>query len=211
MTASQAHPIVYIVDDEAGMRKSLRWLLETLDVTVEAFESAAGFLDSYDAARPGCLLLDMRMPDMSGLELQRALTEQGIDIPVIVLTGHADVPTAVDALKRGAFEFLEKPCKDDILLEHVRQALALDTSRHGSRADVTAVRERLRRLTRRESEILQLVVEGLKSKAISHRLEISTKTVEAHRAKIMQKMEAQCVAELVRLVVSTGNLADSSN
>jgi two-component system, LuxR family, response regulator FixJ len=166
------------------------------------------FLDAYDAAQPGCLVLDMMMPGMNGLELQRELLDRGIEIPVIVLTGYGDVPTAVRALKNGAVEFLEKPFNDDVLLEQIRLALMLDGRRRRERDVLDLVHERIARLTPREYEILALVVDGLSSKEIAGRLTVSFKTVEAHRAKIMRKMEAESVAQLVRIVVSANSLAD---
>jgi len=199
---------VYIVDDDQATRKSLRWLVETLGVQVQTFHCAVSFLDAYDAAQPGCLVLDVMMPGMNGLDLQRELVERGIQIPVIVLTGYGDVPTAVRALKGGAVEFLEKPFNDDVLLEQIRMALTLDGRRRCERDALELVRERMARLTPREYEILALVVEGLSSKEIAGQLNVSFKTVEAHRAKIMRKMEAESVAQLVRIVVSANSLAD---
>ncbi len=212
MTSTSAtRSTVYIVDDDQATRKSLRWLVETLGVPVKTFHCAVSFLDAYDAGQPGCLVLDVMMPGMSGLELQRELKSRGIDIPVIVLTGYADVPSAVRALKDGAFEFLEKPLNDDVLLERIQQALALDSKRRRERGDLGRVRERIGRLTPREHEVLGLVVDGLSSKQIAARLDVSFKTVEAHRAKIMKKMEAESVAQLVRMVVATKSLAETNN
>jgi two-component system, LuxR family, response regulator FixJ len=209
-TTSTSQPTVYIVDDDLATRKSLRWLVETLGVPVQTFHCAVSFLDAYDPSMPGCLVLDMMMPGMSGLELQKELLDRGIDIPVIVLTGYADVSTAVRTLKNGAVEFLEKPFNDDILLEQIRKALALDTLRRSQRGAREVVHERMARLTPREREILDLVVEGLSSKEIAGRLTVSFKTVEAHRAKVMRKMEAESVAQLVRMVVSS-NTNNSAN
>jgi FixJ family two-component response regulator len=208
MNTSSPQPTVYIVDDDQATRKSLRWLVETLGVQVQTFHCAVSFLDAYDAAQPGCLVLDMMMPGMNGLELQRELLDRGIEIPVIVLTGYGDVPTAVRALKNGAVEFLEKPFNDDVLLEQIRLALMLDGRRRRERDVLDLVHERIARLTPREYEILALVVDGLSSKEIAGRLTVSFKTVEAHRAKIMRKMEAESVAQLVRIVVSANSLAD---
>ncbi len=202
-TTTTLQPTVYIVDDDQATRKSLRWLVETLGVPVQTFHCAVSFLDAYDPSMPGCLVLDMMMPGMSGLELQRELNERGIDIPTIVLTGYADVATAVRTLKGGAVEFLEKPFNDDVLLEQIRLALALDARRRSERGARDVVRDRMARLTPREGEILDHVVEGLSSKEIASRLNVSFKTVEAHRAKVMRKMEAESVAQLVRLVVSS--------
>lgn len=204
-TTTTQQPTVYIVDDDQATRKSLRWLVETLGVPVQTFHCAVSFLDAYDSSMPGCLVLDMMMPGMTGLELQRELNERGIDIPVIVLTGYADVPTAVKTLKGGAVEFLEKPFNDTVLLEQIRRALALDAQRRAERGARDIVRDRMARLTPRESEILDHVVEGLSSKEIANRLNVSFKTIEAHRAKVMRKMEAESVAQLVRLVVSTNS------
>jgi two-component system response regulator FixJ len=207
-TTTALQPTVYIVDDDQATRKSLRWLVETLGVPVQTFHCAVSFLDAYDPSMPGCLVLDMMMPGMSGLELQQELNARGIDIPVIVLTGYADVATAVRTLKGGAVEFLEKPFNDDVLLEQIRLALALDARRRSERGARDVVHERMLRLTPRESEILELVVEGLSSKEIAGRLNVSFKTVEAHRAKVMRKMEAESVAQLVRMVVSANAKSD---
>jgi two-component system response regulator FixJ len=206
----QVQPTVYVVDDDQATRKSLRWLVETLGVPVQTFHSGASFLDSYDPSQPGCLVLDVMMGGMSGLDLQKELNDRQIEIPVIVLTGYGDVPTAVRALKNGAVEFLEKPFDGEILLEHVRRALEIDAGRRRERDASEVVRQRMSRLTPRENEILGLVVEGLSSKEIATQLDVSFKTVEAHRAKIMRKMEANGVAQLVRMVVTTTELGHSA-
>ena len=205
-----SQPTVYVVDDDQATRKSLRWLVETLGVPVQTFHSGASFLDSYDPLQPGCLILDVMMGGMSGLDLQKELNERKIEIPVIVLTGYGDVPTAVRALKNGAVEFLEKPFDGEVLLEQVRRALEVDALRRRERDAGEVVRTRLSRLTPREMEILKLVVEGLSSKEIANKLDVSFKTVEAHRAKIMRKMEASGVAQLVRMVVSNTDIGDES-
>jgi two-component system response regulator FixJ len=202
----KAQPTVYIVDDDQATRKSLRWLVETLGVSVQTFHSGASFLDSYDPAQPGCLVLDVMMAGMSGLELQRELNARKIEIPVIVLTGYGDVPTAVNALKNGAVEFLEKPFDGEVLLEQVRRALELDDSRRREQEANEVVRQRLDRLTPREKQILKTVVDGLSSKEIATQLGVSFKTVEAHRAKIMRKMEANGVAQLVKMVVTSTDI-----
>jgi two-component system response regulator FixJ len=205
-----SQPTVYVVDDDQATRKSLRWLVETLGVPVQTFHSGASFLDSYDPLQPGCLILDVMMGGMSGLDLQKELNERKIEIPVIVLTGYGDVPTAVRALKNGAVEFLEKPFDGEVLLEQVRRALEVDALRRRERDAGEVVRTRLSRLTPREMEILKLVVQGLSSKEIANKLDVSFKTVEAHRAKIMRKMEASGVAQLVRMVVSNTDIGDES-
>jgi two-component system, LuxR family, response regulator FixJ len=199
----KSQPTVYIVDDDQATRKSLRWLVETLGATVQTYPSGASFLEDYDPTQTGCLVLDMMMAGMSGLDVQKALIDRKIEIPVIVLTGYGDVPTAVRALKNGAIEFLEKPFDGEVLLEQIRRALEMDGARRRERDAGEVVRQRLSRLTPRESEILALVVDGLSSKEIAAKLDVSFKTVEAHRAKIMRKMEASGVAQLVRMVVTS--------
>jgi FixJ family two-component response regulator len=203
-SSSPSTPTVYIVDDDQATRKSLRWLVETLSVPVRTFHCAVSFLDTYDQSQPGCLVLDVIMPGMTGLELLEEFRRRSIDLPVIILTAYGDVPSAVRALKNGAFEFVEKPFDADVLLDHIRRALVVDSKRRTERDAVQLVRQRSARLTPRELEILALVVEGLSSKEIATQLSVSFKTVEAHRAKIMRKMEAESVAQLVRMVVSAG-------
>jgi two-component system, LuxR family, response regulator FixJ len=206
----KAQPTVYIVDDDQATRKSLRWLVETLGVSVQTFHSGASFLDSYDPVQPGCLVLDVMMAGMTGLELQRELNAREIEIPVIVLTGYGDVPTAVNALKNGAVEFLEKPFDGEVLLEQVRKALELDDSRRREWDAGEEVRARYKRLTPREKQILKMVVDGLSSKEIATLCGVSFKTVEAHRAKIMKKMEATGVAHLVKMVVSCTDIGSQT-
>jgi len=193
---------VYIVDDDRSMRESLRWLVETLGVPVQTFPSAKSFLEGYDPHHPACLVVDVVMPEMSGLELQEELGRRGIEIPVIVLSGHADVAAAVRAFKNRALEFLQKPFDDEVLLAQIRRALAGDAQRRQDRSALDVVRQHLTRLTPREQEVLELVVDGLSSKKIAARLAVSFKTVDVHRANIMKKMETGSVAELVRIVVS---------
>lgn len=184
---------------------------------MRTFPSAASFLEAYQPGETGCLLMDVRMPGINGLDLQQELIRRNCDLPIIVLTGFADVPSAVRALKSGAVEFLEKPVEDDVLLNHIRRALALHAEWRQRRNEDDLVRKRFERLTMREREVLRLVVDGLSSKQIGHQLHVSCKTVEAHRVSIMQKMGADCVADLVRDVVgfesrnATKRAVDSSN
>lgn len=193
---------VFIVDDDDAMRESLTWLIESVGLQVETYASADDFLQSYYPGRPGCVLLDIRMPGMSGLELQSYLQQQQISVPVIMITGHGDVPMAVRAMKSGAIDFIEKPFNDEQLLESIRNALAIDDTRRDEQAFKAEVASRLAQLTPRESEVMDMVTAGKSNKEIANELGVSSKTVEAHRAKVMEKMEARSLAELVRLVVS---------
>jgi FixJ family two-component response regulator len=201
MKPPRAQQTVFIVDDDPAIRKSLQLLIEMSGLPVRTFPSAASFLETYQPGDAGCLILDIRMPGISGLDLQQELIRRSFDIPIIVLTGYGDVPSAIRALKSGAVEFLEKPVEDDVLLNHVRRALALEAQHRSQRTEHDIVRERIGRLTPRELEVLRLVVDGLSSKEIGYRLHVTCKTVEAHRLRIMKKMEVEGVAELVRLVV----------
>ena len=201
MNSPPSQPTVFIVDDDPAIRTSLHLLIEMIGLPVRTFPSAASFLDTCAPGDAGCLILDIRMPGMNGLDLQQELIRRGIGIPIIVLTGYGDVPSAIRALKSGAVEFLEKPVEDDVLLDHVRRALSLDTKQRRQRNEDDLVLERIERLTPREREVLRLVVDGLSSKEIGYRLHVTCKTVEAHRLKIMKKMQTESVADLVRAVV----------
>jgi len=196
---------VYVVDDDDAMRESLTWLIESVGLNVETYASADEFLESYYPGRPGCVLLDVRMPGMSGLELQGHLQKQQVTVPVIMITGHGDVPMAVRAMKSGAIDFIEKPFNDEQLLESIRNALAIDDTRRDEQSFKAEVASRLAQLTPRESEVMDMVTAGKSNKEIANSLGVSAKTVEAHRAKVMEKMEAGSLAELVRLVVSSHN------
>jgi len=196
---------VYVVDDDDAMRESLTWLIESVGLNVETYASADEFLESYYPGRPGCVLLDVRMPGMSGLELQGHLQKQQVTVPVIMITGHGDVPMAVRAMKSGAIDFIEKPFNDEQLLESIRNALAIDDTRRDEQSFKAEVASRLAQLTPRESEVMDMVTAGKSNKEIANTLGVSAKTVEAHRAKVMEKMEAGSLAELVRLVVSSHN------
>lgn len=192
-----AEGTVFVVDDDQAVRKSLNMLFASVGLPVETFATAAEFLKVCTAQWAGCLVLDIRMPGMSGLELQRALREKQIALPVIIITGHGDVPIAVRAMKDGAVEFMEKPFSKQLLLEHVRNAIALDAGRRDQRRRILEIRGRLALLTDREREVMDLVVSGRLSKQIAADLGISKKTVDVHRARVMEKMEAESVAELV--------------
>jgi two-component system, LuxR family, response regulator FixJ len=193
---------VYIVDDDQAMRKSLHWLIESVGLNVETFPSARRFLESYRPGRPGCLVLDMRMPGISGLDLQEKLAEQQINLPVIIITGHGDVPMAVRAMKAGAIDFIEKPFNDQVLLDRIQSALEQDAELRSSQALRAEVAARLALLTPREREVMDMVVEGKPNKVIAAQLGVSAKTVEAHRAKVMEKMQARALADLIRMILS---------
>ncbi len=197
-------PIVFVVDDDQAIRRSLKWLIESVGLQVETYASADEFMRSYYPGRAGCLLLDVRMPGMSGLELQEHFARNDIHIPIIIITGHGDVPMAVRAMKAGAIDFIDKPFNDELLLESIRNALAIDQQQRefqGRRAEIAA---RLAHLTPREHEVMEMVTEGRSNKEIAMDLGVSAKTVEAHRARVMEKMEAGSLAELVRMVMAAG-------
>ena len=190
---------VFIVDDDAMFARGLARLVNAAGWEVKVFASAADFLENVKDADAGCVLLDVRMPVMKGPEVHRAMIDRRIGLPVIYLTGHGDVPTSVDAMKRGAVDFLEKPVTMELLLGTIRQALARDAERRQRDAEREAMQARVELLTRREREVMQHVIAGRLNKQIAADLGISLKTVKAHRAKVMQKMDARSVPELVTL------------
>lgn len=192
---------VYVVDDDEAVRKGLTFLLRTASLAVETFPSAGAFLDAYDPARRGCLLLDVRMPEMTGLELQRELKGRGWSIPAIFMTGHATVSLAIAAMKAGAFDFIEKPLRDDALLESVERALDWDATHRVDRLRLADVKARAASLTMREREVLDLAAEGESNKEIGRRLGISFRTVELHRSHILEKMRARTTSELIRMAI----------
>jgi two-component system response regulator FixJ len=192
-------PTVFIVDDDQAVARSLRWLIESVQLRVETFASAQAFLDGYAAAKPGCLVLDVRMPGMSGIELQERLTVQRIRIPIIFITGHGDVQMAVRAVQAGAFDFIEKPFNDQDLLDRIQRAIAVDSERRGRDSQRARLSALFASLTPREREVMDLVVEGMSNKAVANTLGLSAKTVEVHRAKVMEKMNARSVSDLVKM------------
>ena len=192
-------PTVFIVDDDQAVARSLRWLIESVQLKVEIFPSAQAFLDGYNAAKPGCLVLDVRMPGMSGIELQERLTAQRIRVPIIFITGHGDVQVAVRAVQAGAFDFIEKPFNDQDLLDRMQRAISFDAERRGRDAQSARLSALFASLTPREREVLDLVVAGMSNKAVANTLGLSAKTVEVHRAKVMEKLHARSVADLVKM------------
>ena len=204
-------PTVFIVDDDAAVRNSLRLLVKSVGLTAAVFASAQEFLGSYDPQQPGCLALDVRMPGMSGLELQQQLNLRGAVIPVIFITGHGDIPMAVEAMQHGAFDFLQKPFRDQDLIDRIQRALERDRENRAALGERTRIRERLDSLTPREREVLALVTSGKANKMMAADLGLSQRTVEIHRARVMDKMGASSVAQLVRMVLDLGEAAGPGN
>jgi FixJ family two-component response regulator len=196
-------PRVHIVDDDEAMRDSLKWLLESRGLKVELYPSAEAFLHVFNTGFCGCLVLDVRMPGMNGLDLHRELQARASTLPVIFITGHGDVPMAVSALKKGAADFIEKPFNDQDMLRLIESCMKQDRAAAATRAENASVAQRLDSLTQREREVLGLIVAGKLNKQIADELRISIKTVEVHRSRVMQKMGAASVAELVQLVLKT--------
>jgi FixJ family two-component response regulator len=194
-------PIVYVVDDDEAVRNAIRLLLKTVGYAVTLYGSPEDFLAAYRDDQPGCLLLDIRMPQMSGLELQQQLNHRGATIPVIFISGHADIPMAVEAMQHGAFDFLQKPFRDQDLLDRVQRGFARDAANRAQLVEIDRIRARLETLTSREREVLQLIAAGKLNKVVAAELGVSPRTVEIHRARVMEKMEAPSLAQLVRMVM----------
>ena len=201
--------MVFVVDDEEPVRDSLRWLLESVGLSVRCYPKAADFLHDYDAAQPGCLVLDVRMPGMSGLDLQEELARRGAELPTIVITAHGEVPMAVRAVKAGAVDFIQKPFSDQLLLDRVRQALEIDRQDREARQRREEARRRLATLTVRERAVLELVAAGRSNKEAAATLGVATKTIEVHRSRVMEKMEVDSVAELVLACILAGALREN--
>jgi RNA polymerase sigma factor (sigma-70 family) len=194
-------PTVFVVDDDPGVGDAIRLLMRSVGLPSEAFLSAGDFLEAYEPERAGCLVLDVRMPGMSGLDLQARLQEMGSTLPIIFVTAHGDVPMAVDAVKAGARDFVQKPFRDQELLDKIQEALEADTRGRAERSDLNEIRSRLESLTPRETEVMDLVVAGKPNKNIARALGISQRTVEIHRARVMEKMQVRSVSMLVQLVM----------
>ena len=196
------NPTVFIVDDDQEVRDAIKLLMDSVGLAAETYESARDFLDRFDPRRCGCLVLDIRMKGMSGLDLQDRLAQEEVHPPVIVITGHGDVPMAVRAVKAGAVDFIEKPFNDQLLLDAVHRAIEQDAERRGRASRLADIQARVQRLTPREREILEWVVAGKRNKVIAIDLGISQSTVEAHRAKVMEKMEAASLSDLMRMMLA---------
>lgn len=205
MSPEEPDQCIFIVDDDDALRDSLVWLLESSGYRVCAYASSEAFLDDYTTALTGCLVLDVRMPGMSGLELFEALRERHSTLPVIFITGHGDVPMAVSAVKRGAVDFIEKPFGDRDMLGLIEDSLARERASREKRQREAETARRLSELTQREREVLELIIAGRLNKQIADMLGISIKTVEVHRARVMEKMCANSLAELVQHVISGEN------
>lgn len=199
MSKDSKKSTIYIVDDDDGMRRALTVLMTTVGYDAVAFARPADFLAKYDPNHPGCLVLDVRMPEMSGLEVQQQLNRSGSMVPVILITGHGDIPMAVQAMKDGAFDFLQKPFRDQDLLDRINAALKQDAENRAAVEKHAEVRRRLESLTPREREVMALVVDGSANKVIAIDLGLSERTVEIHRANVMEKMGARSVAHLVKM------------
>lgn len=200
-----SEPRVYVIDDDADMRRSLRWLIESIGLPVETFPSAEAFLTQDPLARHGCLILDVRMPGMGGILLLEHLKTLGSTLPVIMFTGHGEVPMAVQTLKYGAFDFLEKPASHQVILDRVQAAMALDCGLRQKRAEKTDMEQRIQQLTPREREILNRLIEGHSTREMALSLEISDRTVEKHRERLIVKLGAKNQLDLVRRIVEHRN------
>jgi len=199
MSTTDAPPLIHVVDDDEGMRKSLCWLISSVGLECRAHVSADAFMAGFNDKRPGCLLLDIRMPGLSGLDLQQVLQRLDSSLPVIFLTGHGDVPMAARAFKAGAFDFLEKPCNDQVLLDRVQEAVAEHRRLLAERDQQTELRQRINALTDRERQVAERVSSGMRNKEIAADLGISQKTVELHRHNVMDKMQVDSVASLAQI------------
>lgn len=202
MSTNKDHePRVFIVDDDAPVRDSLSMLMKSVGLEAETYASAQEFLDDYDPDTPGCLVLDIRMPGMSGLELQEQLNAMHAILPVIFITGHGDIPMAVAAIQQGAADFIQKPFRDQDLLDRINKALEQDQHNRETLLELRGIEERMESLTPREREVMDLIVEGRPNKVIAADLDVSQRTVEIHRARVMEKMCASSLAHLVRMVM----------
>lgn len=205
-SVTNQRPTIFVVDDDSAVRDALKLLLRSVGQSVETYGAGQEFLEAYSEDRPGCLVLDIRMPGMSGLELQQKLNEKHSILPIIFITGHGDVPMAVEAMQAGAVDFIQKPFRDQDLIDRINQALEKDTSNRAALGERNDIRRRLETLTPREREVLDLVVHGKANKVIAGDLKLSQRTVEIHRARVMEKMQASSLAHLVRMVLEVGQV-----
>jgi two-component system, LuxR family, response regulator FixJ len=208
MSTMQPEPVIYVIDDDEAVRQSLEFLLKTAGMTVRGFDNAKSFLDVLPEIHSGCIVTDVRMPEITGIDLLRRIKEFGVDIPVIVITGHGDISLAVEAMKIGAVDFLEKPFDDDTLLDAVRGSLTRTAGTAQRNAELTEIHDRLAALSNRERQVLEGLVAGKANKMIAFDLGISPRTVEIYRANLMTKMAANSLSDLVRMAMMAGILED---
>lgn len=206
----ETNPIIHIVDDDSAVRNALSLLMEAEGLQVRAYASAEEFLEGVTPATKGCLLLDVRMPGLSGLELQQALRKKRINLPVIIMTGYADVPMAVQAMKAGALEFIEKPFDNERLLQQVHVCLQKCEQLQTEQVQLQAAGEKTARLTRRERQVMDMLVQGCQNRAIAEKLGISPRTVEIHRARVMEKLEAHSLSDVVRIGLMSSETSEDS-
>jgi two-component system response regulator FixJ len=206
MSTMEPEPVIYVIDDDEAVRQSLEFLLKTADMNVRGFDSAKSFLEVLPEIRAGCIVTDVRMPDITGIDLLRKLKELGVEMPVIVITGHGDIALAVEAMKIGAVDFLEKPFDDDALLDAVRGSLSRNAGTAQRNAELTEIQNRLTGLSNRERQVLEGLVAGKANKVIAFDLGISPRTVEIYRANLMTKMAANSLSDLVRMAMMAGIL-----
>ncbi|KPQ30483.1 MAG: Response regulator [Marinobacter excellens HL-55] len=204
MTTNNDAQTVFVIDDDVDVRDSLKWLLESVGLNVQTYENALTFFDGFDKSHSGCIVMDVRMPGLSGINAQKKLPEHDIELPVIMISAHGNVDMAVTALTQGAMTFIEKPFDDQVLIDHVHNALERDRARFARRSSQTRIRERYDSLTRRERQVLELIVKGLSNQEAADELGINRKTVEGHRANMTAKMKVDSFAELVQVAIALG-------
>lgn len=202
MTPDQDAQKVFVIDDDADVRDALKWLLESVGLTVDTYENALDFIDRYPPDVSGCIVMDVRMPGLSGINAQKKLADLNIDLPVIMISAHGNVDMAVTALTQGALTFIEKPFDDQILIDHVHNALEKDRIRVTRKSSQTRMQNRYDSLTRREKQVMRLIVKGLSNQEAADDLGINRKTVEGHRAHMMTKMQVDSLAELVQIAIA---------
>ncbi|PCM45451.1 response regulator transcription factor [Marinobacter sp. ANT_B65] len=204
MTSKNDAQTVFVIDDDTDVRDSLQWLLESVGLKVQTYENALAFFEGFDTGSSGCIVMDVRMPGLSGINAQKKLSEYNIDLPVIMISAHGNVDMAVTALTQGAVTFIEKPFDDQVLIDHVHDALEKDRARFVQRLSQSRIRERYDSLTRRERQVLELIVKGLSNQEAADELGINRKTVEGHRANMTAKMKVDSFAELVQVAIALG-------
>ncbi|AZT82571.1 DNA-binding response regulator [Marinobacter sp. NP-4(2019)] len=204
MNSTREEQTVFVIDDDADVRDSLKWLLESVGLKVQTFENALDFFEAFDENESGCIVMDVRMPGLSGINAQKKLPEYNVELPVIMISAHGNVDMAVRALTQGAMTFIEKPFDDQVLIDHVHNALEKDRLRFSKRNSQARIREHYDSLTRRERQVLELIVKGFSNQEAADELAINRKTVEGHRAHMMAKMKVDSFAELVQVAIGLG-------